>query len=1015
MGILDKVGLGKLKHSREAALIAQVKALEQRFDDEYTERLLDAATSHYVSTMDFLSPEQGQLHSAINFEVDVAQLQRLYATEGWFNIAVNTIAGSIAGLPVKVERKQAAIENGTSTVSWVDASGEREAKVFAAPNDISTPFEFWYLVLVDLLSTGDAFIYVDYTDHYPTDEERARGVRSYKEVQGIYRINPSLIEPMPAENGKYLEGYMLYAFGQKRMLTREMVINVKLPNPLDPFRGMAPIVPVLKNLLIDRYSTEHMIAFWKAGARIGGAITTDEKLTKDQLRALQRSFENDFTGRKNQHRTLIMPKGFDYKPIESDPGETSLIEFQRFNREPILSAYKVPPVMAGLLDGATYANANVQMKAFYTNTVVPYVNLISMAMSPHPALFPPEKGLRMRHDTSGIQALQDDEKAKADTGKAMLESGMSPNEVRKKIWQLPPVDGGDKVPVVERMTAPAPVALAAKPVTQKADPPSVQPDTNTVTDIIPTGITFQQRVAMLTNQMVAAGTPVDLAVMAAIERALQEGYKPTVAQAEPAPEAGKADESNPEIQPVGVAGPGPKKPEPENKDQSCDDGRHTHVYAASATETTGSDGQHKHAFRKPDGTLVWTSEDGTHKHLDVGPDASQTPGGAHAHAIEGGTTAEGPDGAHTHEYLEAGTTLSGSHTHKWAMPDGTVLISMTEADLALDKDQAVQAQPVVAAPAVVNPIKPPQPDMTQPAPPPAKLHPFTPEQIDEKLKALTEHEAVTAMIAKRHKEATEFYDELGKLYLGKLQKNLRKYGLYFKAEGDDDLVDSDELDRALKEQIERLLAGSIGEAGKYGYDQALVEFDLSYPNTTAQAALGRTAARNVRYVSRTVKDDIRKIVTEATGEATSITEIARQLREYFGETQTAARAERIARTEVLQAVSVGQDIKNQEFFKEYPEEKGNVQKVWITSRDERVRGNPEGKYPPAPGHADHWELDGQVQDYGEPFSNGLMYPRQPKAPANEVINCRCAWTSFHKGDLNEVQQTVDEGSPNADV
>jgi SPP1 gp7 family putative phage head morphogenesis protein len=52
--------------------------------------------------------------------------------------------------------------------------------------------------------------------------------------------------------------------------------------------------------------------------------------------------------------------------------------------------------------------------------------------------------------------------------------------------------------------------------------------------------------------------------------------------------------------------------------------------------------------------------------------------------------------------------------------------------------------------------------------------------------------------------------------------------------------------------------------------------------------------------------------------------------------------------------------------------------VWSTSLDERVRGNPEGRYPNA--RPSHWDREGKTFKWSSPPSDG--HPGQP-------INCRC--------------------------
>lgn len=55
----------------------------------------------------------------------------------------------------------------------------------------------------------------------------------------------------------------------------------------------------------------------------------------------------------------------------------------------------------------------------------------------------------------------------------------------------------------------------------------------------------------------------------------------------------------------------------------------------------------------------------------------------------------------------------------------------------------------------------------------------------------------------------------------------------------------------------------------------------------------------------------------------------------------------------------------------------DVVKQWDSTLDGKTRPS-------------HRVVDGELRELDEPFSNGLMYPGDPKGSAGEVINCRCA-------------------------
>lgn len=914
MGILNKI-LGDREES--ARMQSQLAALARQLEDVSTEKYYDNATK-------LIEPgDAGNLNyfGAIQQDLDVPTLQKLFATEGWFYIVVSTIAKTIAALPVKVERKNVTTQNGARVESWDDASGEPEQALFRNPNPYVTAFEFWWLIIVDLLSTGDAFMYVDQATAAAASplQQQAPKLRA----EALYRVNPATIEPIPSKDGVYLDGYAIKLQDEVIGFLPEQIIHIKMPNPMNAFKGLAPIVAVYKNMLIDRYSQEHMIRFYKQGARLGGVVTTGQKLSKDQLTRLQRSFEQDYTGRHNHHRTLILPQGMDYKPIEQNPGETSLIEFQKANKEPILSAYNVPPIKIGLLDGATFANAIVQQKVYFTDTIMPILTLCEQSINKHPAILPAERMLRAKYDLSQIEALQENQKELADVSKAMLEGGMSVNEVRQRIWKLGPADGGDVVPAIAKATSSSfgqgalPTMAGAKPGATK-DPVPEAPKPQIAPEDLVEGV--REIVASVADGTLPRDAAIELIVLLGLSREDAERVMGSVGQRQ-----------------LGVP-----------------------------RGTDGKDGPTAPGTTNP-------NEDAAL----IGSDVKPT-----------GATFEERVAQLTAQYIAEGMEPSAASAR------------------AIEQAKLEGLTPA-------EPAATPQDNPTG-APPQKGKHPFTVEQLQDHWKTMSET-GIEKLYSLRADELKDFLDKLSKLYSKRFEKNLRKHGLhYFAARvkaGDE--IDEDALAELVDAEAQKITDGSLTEAGKYGFEKTLTQFAMDYPDEAANAAIKEQAAKNVKYVSDAVRADIREIIGKATEDPTSVQNVANEIRDYFGEKFSEGRVNRIVRTEVLQGVSLGQKQKITEFKKENPKEAKRLRKIWITSRDERVRGNPDGLYPDT--EFDHFKADSEVVDYEEKFSTGLAFPRDPSGDPGNIINCRCAWMTFLADDEADVTEILAEGSPAANA
>lgn len=92
------------------------------------------------------------------------------------------------------------------------------------------------------------------------------------------------------------------------------------------------------------------------------------------------------------------------------------------------------------------------------------------------------------------------------------------------------------------------------------------------------------------------------------------------------------------------------------------------------------------------------------------------------------------------------------------------------------------------------------------------------------------------------------------------------------------------------------------------------------------------------------------------------------------------RSEVIARSESLSAVNQATEEAYQQAIDEGIIDAENLEKKWLTARDERVRSS-------------HRNLHGMVRNVNETFpgeDGELMFPGDPSAPASETANCRCA-------------------------
>ncbi len=128
--------------------------------------------------------------------------------------------------------------------------------------------------------------------------------------------------------------------------------------------------------------------------------------------------------------------------------------------------------------------------------------------------------------------------------------------------------------------------------------------------------------------------------------------------------------------------------------------------------------------------------------------------------------------------------------------------------------------------------------------------------------------------------------------------------------------------------------------------------------------------RKIVSVRQTIVEEIEREVNNAIEQGDDMIGLTQTIEKVVNSNEFYMwQAERIARTEVGSAMNTATQ-------KAVDELGVSVKKRWISSLDGRERPS-------------HRQTNGETVGEKERFSNGLLRPHDPSAPASEVINCRC--------------------------
>lgn len=191
----------------------------------------------------------------------------------------------------------------------------------------------------------------------------------------MWPVRPDRVHPVKHPE-KFLTGYMYRApDGEEVPLELENVIHIKMPNPMDPYRGMGPVQSVLADIDASRYSAEWNRNFFINGARPGGIIKVDYKMQDGEFNAFIRRWQQQHKGVANAHRVAVLENA-DWVDTKFSMEDMQFVELRNLPRETIREAFAFPKPMLGTVEDVNRANAQAGKEVLAENHTIPRLDRI---------------------------------------------------------------------------------------------------------------------------------------------------------------------------------------------------------------------------------------------------------------------------------------------------------------------------------------------------------------------------------------------------------------------------------------------------------------------------------------------------------------------------------------------------------------------------------------------------------------------------------------------------------------
>lgn len=381
----------------------------------------------------YVSPAQAQASSAFGLfgddnRSDPKRLMDLFSTVSTLFAIVSATSEATSRVDWKLYRKSLT----GNDEDRVEVLQHPALVVWNKPNPFYTRQEFVESVQqhVDLTGEGWWALYRDPrmpslgpTEIWPVRPDRMGVVKS------------------PTE---FLTGYIYRGpDGTDIPLDKDEIVQIRLPNPNDPYRGLGPVQSLLSMLVGHRAAMDYNRNFFINGAGPGGIIEFPEQMDDDEWRRFKRRWDSGHQGVANAHKVAVLEGGAKWVDRNYTYKDMQFTELTGISRDMIREAFRVHKHILGQSDDVNLANALVADESFAERVIIPRLERFKGALNnDFLKQFPGTDGLEFDYDDprpKNADAINAERESKTTAFSTLVTAGVDPEDAAT-IVGLPPMN-----------------------------------------------------------------------------------------------------------------------------------------------------------------------------------------------------------------------------------------------------------------------------------------------------------------------------------------------------------------------------------------------------------------------------------------------------------------------------------------------------------------------------------------------------------------------------------------------
>ena len=332
--------------------------------------------------------------------------------------AVDLISNAVAMLPITLFSATGRVDNDLSYI------------INYEPNYISTHFQLFKTLVIDILQKGNAFLWIRRNSRDTVDELR---YLKPEEVTILYNEDTN----------------------RKRFRWKTVEIDdedmIHFMNfTADGVKGISVLSNARRTMGISWASETTAENYFDKGGAVTGILTSKAILSNEQKKEVRTQWKEIMAC--DEGGVAILGAEMNFTPIAMNASDAQLLETRHFNVEEIARFYGISPTLLGDLTKSSYATFEATSLDFLTNCIQPRLTNIEQELNIKLLSRREKQSMKMHFAFETEDLLRCTKTEMATYYRELINNGvMTINEVRRKL-DFEPVDGGDQNFIQMNMT-----------------------------------------------------------------------------------------------------------------------------------------------------------------------------------------------------------------------------------------------------------------------------------------------------------------------------------------------------------------------------------------------------------------------------------------------------------------------------------------------------------------------------------------------------------------------------------